>query len=58
MVKDINTSNGLLLGGTYYCKTDYNTMSRDLWKEECTSGDYFYMEALTRLNRIGECTGR
>lgn len=55
MVRDFSMSNGLLLHGTYCCKTEYNTMSRNLGKDECTSfGDYFFMEALTRLNKEWE----
>lgn len=50
MVKNTEISNGILLHGTYCCKTPYNTMSGDHGRDECCSfGDYFYMEALTRL---------
>lgn len=55
MVRDFSQSNGLLLRGTYCCKTDYNTMKTDLGREECTSfGDYFFLEALTRLQKDWE----
>lgn len=50
MVRDYEGSNGLLLHGTYCCNTPYNEMTGDIGKDECCSfGDYFYMEALTRL---------
>ena len=40
---------GLLLHGTYSKKSPYNTCTQE-GVDECTSwGDYFYMEALTRL---------
>lgn len=49
-VKDLEKSNGMLMHGTYCRKTPYNGMSRDIGVDECCSfGDYFYMEALTRL---------
>jgi len=55
MVRDFGMSNGLLLHGTYCCKTDYNTMVRDMGRDECTSfGDYFFMEALMRLYKDWE----
>lgn len=42
-------SNGLLLHGTYSKKSPYNTCTPE-GVDECVSwGDYFYMEALTRL---------
>ena len=42
-------SNGLLLHGTYAKSSPYNTCP-NLGVDECTSwGDYYYMEALTRL---------
>ncbi len=48
-VKDITKSNGLVLHGTYSKKSPYNTCTPE-GVDECTSwGDYFYMEALTRL---------
>lgn len=44
-------SNGLLLHGTYSKKSPYNTCTPE-GVDECVSwGDYFYMEALTRLTR-------
>lgn len=55
MVRDYSMSNGLLLHGTYCCKTDFNAMRTDLGKDECTSfGDYFFMEALMRLHKDWE----
>jgi unsaturated chondroitin disaccharide hydrolase len=49
-VKDSATSNGLVLHGTYSKKSPYNTC-REEGVDECVSwGDYFYMEALTRLS--------
>lgn len=49
-VKDFNKSNGILMHGTYSCKTPHNGMTRDIGVDECCSfGDYFYMEALSRL---------
>lgn len=43
-------SNGLLLHGTYSKKSPYNTCNPE-GVDECVSwGDYFYMEALTRLS--------
>lgn len=55
MVRDYSKSNGLLLHGTYCCKTDFNAMTKDLGRDECTSfGDYFFMEALTRLYKDWE----
>ena len=48
-VKDTKQSNGLLLHGTYSRKTPTNSC-RNGGVDECnTWGDYFYMEALTRL---------
>ena len=50
-VKDSSTSNGLLLHGTYSKKSPYNTCTEE-GVDECVSwGDYFYMEALTRLSK-------
>ncbi len=50
-VKDRSISNGLLLHGTYSKKTPYNTC-RGEGVDECVSwGDYYYLEALTRLAR-------
>ena len=48
-VKDPSLSNGLVLHGTYSKKSPYNTCTPE-GVDECVSwGDYFYMEALTRL---------
>ncbi len=48
-VKDASLSNGLVLHGTYSKKSPYNTCTPE-GVDECVSwGDYFYMEALTRL---------
>ena len=50
-VKDPAISNGLVLHGTYSKKSPYNTC-RGEGVDECVSwGDYYYMEALTRLSR-------
>lgn len=50
-VKDAAQSNGLVLHGTYSKKTPHNTC-RGEGVDECVSwGDYYYMEALTRLSR-------
>lgn len=50
-VKDPEISNGLVLHGTYSKKSPYNTC-RGEGVDECVSwGDYYYMEALTRLSR-------
>lgn len=50
-VKDLHTSNGLVLHGTYSNHTPYNTCNH-YGVDECLSwGDYFYLEALTRLNQ-------
>ena len=50
-VRDSKQSNGLLLHGTYSRKTPTN-FCRNGGVDECnTWGDYFYMEALTRLLR-------
>ncbi|MCQ1061163.1 glycoside hydrolase family 88 protein [Photobacterium sp. ZSDE20] len=50
-VKNIDQSNGLVLHGTYSKKTPFNTCDEE-GVDECVSwGDYFYMEALTRLNK-------
>lgn len=49
--RDYKTSNGLLLHGTYARNSKENTCT-DRGVDECnTWGDYFYMEALTRLSR-------
>ena len=48
-VKDFETSNGLVLHSTYSNHSPYNTCNH-YGVDECNSwGDYFYMEALTRL---------
>ncbi|HJA93659.1 MAG TPA: glycoside hydrolase family 88 protein [Candidatus Eisenbergiella merdipullorum] len=53
-VTDPAVSNGLLLHGTYAKSSPYNTCP-DLGVDECVIwGDYFYMEALTRLLRDWE----
>ena len=50
-VRDFSSSNGLVLHGTYSKKSPYNTCTQE-GVDECVSwGDYFYMEALIRLNR-------
>ena len=50
-VKDPAISNGQLLHGTYSKKTPHNTC-RGEGVDECVSwGDYYYLEALTRLSR-------
>jgi len=50
-VKDSADSNGLVLHATYSKKSPYNTCTPE-GVDECTSwGDYFYIEALTRLNK-------
>jgi unsaturated chondroitin disaccharide hydrolase len=50
-VKDPGVSNGLVLHGTYSRKSPYNTC-RGEGVDECVSwGDYYYLEALTRLHR-------
>lgn len=50
-VTDRQISNGLLLHGTYAKSSPYNTCP-DLGVDECnTWGDYYYFEALTRLEK-------
>ncbi|HOE07647.1 MAG TPA: glycoside hydrolase family 88 protein [Treponemataceae bacterium] len=50
-VKDEDVSNGIVLHGTYSKKSPYNTCTPE-GVDECTTwGDYFYLEALTRLNK-------
>ena len=50
-VKDFETSNGLVLHSTYSNHSPYNTCNH-CGVDECNAwGDYFYMEALTRLDR-------
>lgn len=49
-VTDPTRSNGLVLHGTYSKKSPYNTCTPE-GVDECVAwGDYFYMEALTRLS--------
>lgn len=53
-VKDPKLSNGLVLHSTYSNHTPYNTCDHK-GVDECNSwGDYFYMEALTRLMKEWE----
>ena len=53
-VTDPAVSNGLLLHGTYAKSSPYNTCP-NIGVDECVIwGDYFYMEALTRLLRDWE----
>lgn len=48
-VRDLRESNGLVLHSTYSKKSPYNTCTPE-GVDECNIwGDYFYMEALTRL---------
>lgn len=50
-VKDVSTSNGLVLHSTYSNHSPYNTCNH-YGVDECNIwGDYFYMEALTRLHK-------
>lgn len=50
-VKDASVSNGLVLHSTYSNRSPYNTCNH-YGVDECNIwGDYFYMEALTRLSR-------
>lgn len=50
-VKDMETSNGLVLHSTYSNHSPYNTCNH-CGVDECNIwGDYFYMEALTRMSR-------
>jgi unsaturated chondroitin disaccharide hydrolase len=54
-VKDKKVSNGILLHGTYCKSSPYNTCP-NLGVDECVSwGDYYYMEALTRLKGDWNC---
>ena len=48
-VKDSSVSNGQLLHGTYAKKTPYNTCTNSGVDECVIWGDYYFMEALTRL---------
>lgn len=50
-VNDPAVSNGLVLHGTYSKKSPYNTCTPEGVDECVIWGDYFYMEALTRLSR-------
>lgn len=53
-VKDMETSNGLVLHSTYSNHSPYNTCNH-CGVDECNAwGDYFYMEALTRMSREWE----
>lgn len=53
-VKDMNISNGLVLHSTYSNHSPYNTCNHR-GVDECNLwGDYFYMEALTRMNKNWE----
>lgn len=53
-VKDFETSNGLVLHATYSKRSPYNTCNPG-GVDECNIwGDYFYMEALTRMSRDWE----
>ena len=50
-VKDPSISNGLVLHSTYSNRSPYNTCNH-YGVDECNSwGDYFYMEAMTRLQK-------
>ena len=50
-VKDPSQSNGLVLHSTYSNHSPYNTCNH-YGVDECNIwGDYFYMEALTRLHK-------
>lgn len=53
-VKDAKISNGLVLHSTYSNHSPYNTCNH-YGVDECNAwGDYFYMEALTRLHKDWE----
>lgn len=53
-VKNLNKSNGLVLHSTYSNHSPYNTCNH-YGVDECNIwGDYFYMEALTRLTKEWE----
>ncbi len=49
-VRDIDSSNGRILHGTYSKKSPYNTCTEEGVDECVIWGDYYYMEALTRLS--------
>lgn len=53
-VKDPEVSNGLVLHSTYSNHSPYNTCRHEGVDECNTWGDYFYMEALTRLSKKWE----
>lgn len=53
-VRSVVESNGLLLHGTYARKTSTNTCCNGGVDECCIWGDYFYLEALTRLSKNWE----
>jgi unsaturated chondroitin disaccharide hydrolase len=48
-----NKTDGLLLHATYSKKSPYNTCTQEGVDECVTWGDYFYMEALHRLDKVG-----
>lgn len=51
-VRSAEESNGLLLHGVYAKNSPYNPIPKDRGVDECnTWGDYFYMEALVRVQR-------
>ena len=53
-VKDMKKSNGLVLHSTYSNHSPYNTCNH-YGVDECNAwGDYFYMEALTRMSKDWE----
>ncbi len=53
-VKDVTKSNGLVLGSTYANSSPYNTCPT-IGVNECNIwGDYYYMEALTRMSKNWE----
>ncbi|MGN0168743.1 MAG: glycoside hydrolase family 88 protein [Acetatifactor sp.] len=53
-VKDMKISNGLVLHSTYSNHSPYNTCNH-YGVDECNAwGDYFYMEALTRMSKDWE----
>lgn len=53
-VKDVKDSNGLVLHSTYSKKSPYNDCNH-YGVDECNAwGDYFYLEALTRLDKDWE----
>ncbi len=50
-VQTCEQSNGLLLHGVYAKSSPYNSIPEDRGVDECnTWGDYFYLEALTRMS--------